>query len=114
MHTALSKNIADLASVVMPRISVIDGIIAGEGHETSGDPVVMNLVIAGLDPVAVDAIGASVMGVSVNEVKHLLYAGKKGLGTYDLNRIKVVGEPIETIRREFKRSLSSKLLSLLA
>jgi len=114
MHTALSKNIADLASVVMPKISVIDGIIAGEGHETSGDPVMMNLVIAGLDPVAVDAVGASVMGVSVSEVKHILYAGKKGLGTYDLNRIKVVGEPIETVRREFKRSLSSKLLSLLA
>ncbi|MBS7620209.1 DUF362 domain-containing protein [Candidatus Bathyarchaeota archaeon] len=114
MHIALSKNIADLASVVKPRVSVIDGIIAGEGHETSGDPVEMNLVIAGLDPVAVDTVGASVMGVPVSEVKHLLYAAKKGLGTYDLNKIKVVGERIEDVRKVFKRSLSSKLLSHLA
>lgn len=114
MHVALSKNIADLASVIKPKVSVIDGIIAGEGHETSGDPVEMNLVIAGLDPVAVDAVGASVMGVEVKDVKHIIYAGDKGLGTYDLNKIKVVGARIEDVRRDFKRSFSSKFLSRLA
>ncbi len=52
MHTgSLSKNIVDLASILRPSISVIDGIIGGEGHETSGNPVEMNLVIAGTDPV---------------------------------------------------------------
>lgn len=114
MHMNLSKNIADLASVINPRISVIDGIIAGEGHETSGNPVEMNLVIAGVDPVAVDAVGATVMGVPVDEVKHIIYAARKGLGTYELNKINVVGERIEGVRREFKRSLSSRILGLLS
>lgn len=36
MHRSLSKNIADLASIVKPSIAVVDGIIAGEVHETSG------------------------------------------------------------------------------
>ena len=114
MHTNLSKNIADLASIIKPSIAVVDGIIAGEGHETSGNPVEMNLVIAGTDPVAVDAVGAAVMGVSPETVKHLLYAQQKGLGTCDLNQIEVVGEPIEKVRKKFRRSLSSRILGLLS
>ena len=108
MH--LSENIADLASILKPSISVIDGIIAGEGHETSGNPVEMNLIIAGTDPVAVDAVGAAVMGIPPTDVKHLLLAEKKGLGTCHLEHITVLGEPIEKVRRKFNRSLSSKLL----
>nr|NIP67295.1 DUF362 domain-containing protein [Candidatus Bathyarchaeota archaeon]NIU81066.1 DUF362 domain-containing protein [Candidatus Bathyarchaeota archaeon]NIV68144.1 DUF362 domain-containing protein [Candidatus Bathyarchaeota archaeon]NIW16517.1 DUF362 domain-containing protein [Candidatus Bathyarchaeota archaeon]NIW34659.1 DUF362 domain-containing protein [Candidatus Bathyarchaeota archaeon] len=39
MHKgSLSKNIADLTSILKPSISIIDGMTAGEGHETSGDP----------------------------------------------------------------------------
>ncbi|MFQ5758334.1 MAG: DUF362 domain-containing protein [Candidatus Bathyarchaeia archaeon] len=111
MHKGgLSKNIADLASVLRPSISVVDGIIAGEGHETSGNPVEMNLVIAGTDPVAVDAVGAAVMGIPPTDVKHLLLAEKKGLGTCNLEEITVLGEPIEKVKRKFRRSFSSRLL----
>ncbi len=111
MHRgSLSKNIVDLASVLRPSISVVDGIIAGEGHETSGNPVEMNLVIAGIDPVAVDAVGAAVMGISPTDVKHLVLAEKKGLGTCDLEKITVLGEPIEKVKRKFHRSLSSRFL----
>ncbi len=112
MHKGrLSKNIADLASVLRPSISVVDGIIAGEGHETSGNPVEMNLVIAGTDPVAVDAVGAAVMGIPPTDVKHLLLAEKKGLGTCNLEEITVLGEPIERVKRKFHRSFSSRLLA---
>jgi uncharacterized protein (DUF362 family) len=112
MHrgTSLSENIADLASVLKPSLAVVDGIIAGEGHETSGNPVPMNLVIAGTDPVAVDAVGAAVMGISPEDVKHLLLAEKKGLGTCRLTDITVLGEPVEAVKRKFHRSLASKLL----
>jgi uncharacterized protein (DUF362 family) len=111
MHTGrLSKNIVDLVSILKPSVSVIDGIIAGEGHETSGNPVEMNLVIAGTDPVAVDAVGAAVMGIQPSDVKHLVLACKKGLGTCNLDEITVLGEPIGKVRRKFRRSFSSRLL----
>lgn len=113
MGVSLSENIADLASALTPSLSVIDGIIAGEGHETSGDPVEMDLVIAGADPVATDAVGAAVMGIKPTEVKHLQLAEKKGLGTCDLENIVVLGEPIEQVKRKFNRSLASKLLVFL-
>ncbi|MBS7624526.1 DUF362 domain-containing protein [Candidatus Bathyarchaeota archaeon] len=112
MHNGrLNENIVDLASVLKPSLTVIDGIIAGEGHELSGSPVEMNLVIAGTDPVAVDAVGAAVMGISPTEVKHLVLAEKKGLGTCRLENIEVIGEPIERVRRKFRRSFLSFFLS---
>jgi uncharacterized protein (DUF362 family) len=111
MHNGrLSKNIVDLVSVLKPSVSIIDGIIAGEGHETSGNPVEMNLAIAGTDPVAADAVGAAVMGIQPSAVKHLVLADKKGLGTFKLDEITVLGEPIEKVKRKFRRSFSSRLL----
>lgn len=104
MHNGqLSKNISNLASILKPSISVVDGIIAGEGHETSGIPVKRNLVIAGTDPVAVDAVGAAVMGIIPTDVKHLVLAEKKGLGTCKLEKITVVGETIDDVKRKFHR-----------
>lgn len=110
MGRRLSENIVDLASILKPSLSVIDGIIGSEGHESSGDPVEMNLVIAGTDPVAVDAVGAAVMDISPKDVKHLLLAEKSGLGTCSLEEITVLGESIEKVRRKFNRSFSSRLL----
>lgn len=110
IHGPLSEKIVDLASIITPSVAVIDGIIGGEGSETAGEPVEMNLVIAGRDPVAVDAVGAAVMGVDPRSVKHLVLAEEKGLGVCDLGRIKVLGEPIEKVRRNFKGSFFSKVL----
>lgn len=105
MHNGrLSQNIADLAAALPPRVAVIDGIIAGEGHETRGSPVAMNLVIVGTDPVATDAVGAAVMGIPPETVPHLRFAAEKGLGTCDLTEITVIGEPIAAVQRRFHRS----------
>jgi uncharacterized protein (DUF362 family) len=117
MHRRLNKNIVDLASIVKPSIAVVDGIVAGEGHETSVNPVEMNLIIAGTDPVAVDAVGAAVMGINPKNVKHLRLAERKGLGTCNLEQIEIVGEvgeSIENVKKKFRRSLSSRLLRYLA
>jgi len=111
IHRHLSKKIADLASVVPPKLAVIDGIIGGEGHETAGKPVEMNLVIAGTDPVAVDTVGAVVMGFNPQKAQHITFAAEKGLGTCNLQRIRILGEPIEKVRKKFKPSFSSFILS---
>jgi len=109
MHGHLSQNIVDLASVIKPSIAVIDGIIAGEGHETSGNPVEMNLVIAGTDPVAVDSVGAAVMDIPLKHVRHLRLAEESGLGICSPERIQVLGEPIEKVKRKFRTSFLSKV-----
>jgi len=113
MHVHLNEKIADLASVVKPRLAVVDGIIGGEGHETAGKPVHMNVVIAGLDSVAVDTVGAVCMGVNVDDVKHIQLAAQKGLGTCDLRQIRIIGEPIDKVKRNFKPSFASRFASKL-
>jgi len=110
IHNHLSQKIVDLVSVIKPSIAVIDGIIAGEGHETSGNLVEMNLVIAGTDPVAVDAVGAAVMGIPPEGVKHLRLAEATGLGTCRLEQIEVLGEPVEKVKRKFRTSSLSRFL----
>lgn len=107
IHNHLSEKIVDLASIIKPSVAVIDGVIAGEVHETSGKPVEMDLVIAGTDPVAVDAVGAAVMGIPPDSVKHLRLAEERGLGTCDLKQIEILGEPIERVKKNFRTALSS-------
>ncbi len=114
IHNPLGKKIADLASVVKPRLAVIDGIIGGEGHERSGKPVEMNLVVAGLDPVAVDTVGATIMGFDPKKASHISLAAEKGLGICDLDKIRVLGEPIEKTAKTFKPSFAYSLLSKFA
>jgi uncharacterized protein (DUF362 family) len=110
MHLHLNEKIADLASIVKPRLTVVDGLIGGEGHERAGKPVPMNLVIAGLDPVAVDTVGTMVMGINVDNIKHLKLAAKKELGTCNLEQIRILGEPLEKVKRNFKPSFTSHFM----
>lgn len=103
MHSSLNKKIADLAGLINPGLSVIDGIVGAEGSEVSGDPVPMDLIIAGIDYVAVDTVGSAVMGYSAKECEYLQYGARKGLGTCDLSKIDVVGVSIEGVKRKFHR-----------
>ena len=103
MHSSLHKKIADLAGLINPKLSVIDGIVGAEGNEVSGDPVPMGLIIAGTDYVAVDTVGSAVMGYSTKECEYLQYGAEKGLGTCDLSQIDVVGGCIEDVKRKFHR-----------
>jgi len=114
IHRSLSKKIADLVSLVKPRLAVIDGIIGGEGHELAKKPVEMNLVIAGLEPVDVDTVGAAVMDFNPKKAEQLTLAAKKGLGICDLDKIRVLGEPIEKVKKRFKPSFSMRILSRFA
>lgn len=114
MHFRLNEKIVDLASVVKPRLAVVDGLIGGEGHETAGKPVPMNIVIAGLDPVAVDTVGATIMGINVDNIRHIKLAAQKELGTCNLEQIRIVGESLEKVKRNFKPSFTSHFISKFA
>ncbi len=104
----LDHAIADLNSVIAPTLTLIDGFVANEGYQPGtpgigGTPVVFNTTVAGSDAVAVDTIGAYLMGYEPDEVRHIRYAAAKGIGISDMNRIHVAGEHPERIRRAFKK-----------
>jgi uncharacterized protein (DUF362 family) len=104
----LSQKLVDLLRVVRPHLSIIDGIWAQQGQGPTspyeGDVVRdMNVIIAGRDPVAVDAVGSALMGFDPLEIKTTWIAFKEGLGQGDLNRISVLGAEIKRVSRVFKR-----------
>jgi len=103
MHSSLHKKIADLAGLINPKLSVIDGIVGAEGNEISGSPVPMGLIIVSTDYVAVDTVGSAVMGYSAEECEYLRYGAQKGLGTCNLSEIEVVGASINDVKRKFHR-----------
>jgi uncharacterized protein (DUF362 family) len=62
----------------------------------------MDLIIAGADPVAVDAVSTAIMGFNPKNIGHITMAAKHGLGVADLDRIVVEGESIASVAKEFK------------
>jgi uncharacterized protein (DUF362 family) len=103
-HTTygVHQAVADLNSAIRPHLTVIDGIIAGEGlfspYRTQKQ---MNLIIASQDPVAADTITTEVMGLDPANMLHVRYAEKHGIGTMDKKRIKVVGERVADVKNKF-------------
>jgi len=110
MHRQIDEKLVDLASFVRPKLNVIDGIVGSEMDEVRGKPVPMNVIIAGRNMVATDAVGCAVMGVDPETVRHLQLAEERGLGVASLDAITVLGEPIEAVRRRFRRGLSKERL----
>jgi uncharacterized protein (DUF362 family) len=97
---AMNRNLVALARKTRPHVSVVDGFLAmhreGPRH---GTPIRLGTIVAGTDPPAVDAVAAAVMGFDPAGIGYLVYAQEAGLGVADLDRIRVVGDPIERVRR---------------
>jgi uncharacterized protein (DUF362 family) len=104
----IHQAIVEYYKAVKPDLNIIDGIVALEGQspylslDTVDD---MNVIIAGVDGVAVDAVGSSVMGIHPYEVASTRLAWQQGIGEADLGKIEVVGKQISEVQRHFRRAL---------
>jgi len=109
----LHMRLADLYRILRPDFALVDGIIATtNGHYiaegNAGRSVVpMGLLVAGSDPLAVDAVAAGLMGYSVDDVEHLRLCRKTGIGTGDLRRIDIINKRLYAER---KKKLTHELL----
>jgi len=105
LHTeyGIHKSIPHINFCRRPDLVVLDAILGGEGDGPWGaDPVEMNIILAGTDPVAVDTVGTALMSFEPHRIRHLVYAGYLGLGVGDLDRIVIAGTPLSAVRREFR------------
>ncbi|MCK5485703.1 MAG: DUF362 domain-containing protein, partial [Desulfobacterales bacterium] len=106
----LGQKCADLLRVRRADLTFVDGIIAMEGQGPhAGTPVEMNLFIAGMDTVAVDAVTAYVMGFETIEIPAVRIAATEGLGEREIDRIEVVGTPVADVRTFFKRPMNDPI-----
>ncbi|MGD0802465.1 MAG: DUF362 domain-containing protein [Candidatus Bathyarchaeia archaeon] len=100
---AINENIAILGKHCMPDLALIDGFVGMEGAgPVDGDPVELGVSSASLHPVSLDAVMAKIMGFEPLEIGYLHHLNYWGVGVADLNKITVVGEPIENVCRKFR------------
>jgi uncharacterized protein (DUF362 family) len=106
MHQeGLFDGVIDLLSAVKPKLAVVDGIYCQEGlGPIFGKPVEMDLIVVGRDLVAVDAICGLIMGFQPEEVLLTKNGAARGLGTSKLEKIDILGVPLEKVRRRFLRA----------
>jgi uncharacterized protein (DUF362 family) len=79
-HTYLiNKKLVDLLYLIKPDLTVIDGIIGGEGN-TPGpvDPVDVRVIISGNNSVEVDRVTTRMMGIDPDQNKLMVEAVKRG------------------------------------
>ena len=113
----IPKVAIDLVLARPINLSVIDGIKTVDGGEGPWEELGFqetNILIAGKNPLAADAVGTAVMGFDptaecpdapfFQTYNHLNIAANVGIGTNRLDEITVVGLPVEVVRRPFKPS----------
>ena len=96
----------DWYEALRPQLSIVDAIYCQEGlGPIFGKPVEMDLIVAGQDAVAVDAVCGFITGFEPEEVPITLEAAQRGLGVMNRDAIEVVGESIASVYRRFMRVL---------
>ncbi len=88
---SLDQAIADCAAEVRPHLVILDAvrILLTNGPKGPGRTADKGMVVAGTDPLAVDAYGATLFGRRPEQIDHLKRAYAAGVGEIDLKRIKV-------------------------
>ena len=93
----INQALADLATVLRPKLTVLDATraLTTGGPSGPGEVVKPNLVIAGIDPIAVDSFGVGVapwygQQFRGRQVDHLAAAGQRGLGKVDTEQLNIL------------------------
>lgn len=96
-HGFMHEALLDLNSIYKPDLAIIDGITGMQGFgPVSGKPKNMGVIISSKDPVAADAVAASIIGINPSKIKYLKYAEKNGIG--NIRDIQVVGCTIDEVK----------------
>jgi len=118
----LHEPVVDLFQALKNQIkyAIVDGTYAANQVKPSGpyygpiepgEIVKMDIIIAGRDPVAVDAVTSRVMGFDPKKIKIINIAAERGLG--EIEDIEVVGEEAKPFKK-FKPSFKGRIISFVS
>ena len=101
MHfTDLAAAMLDLWTVVKADLTIADLVRPMEGYGPHcGTPVDFGCLVAGADPVAVDATACRMVGLDTEKVDYLRYAQERGIGNADPDRIEIRGRVLDEVAR---------------
>ena len=101
-HSVIHETLVDLLNIqkeIHPGLfAVTDGTFVGDGPGPRAMRWhVKNVILAGADQVAVDAVSAKMMGFDPMSIKFIRLAHEMGLGAGEMQDIEIVGEDISDI-----------------
>jgi len=102
LHWAgIHESIADLHSVFARQFALVDGVVGMEGNgPIQGAPKSMGVLVAGTDPVAVDATCCRLMKIDPMRIGYLrLAAGAPAV--FAESNVRQAGEPIASLAKPF-------------
>ena len=102
LHThGIENSILDLNATVRSHVTIVDGVIGMEGDgPIMGRPRPVGFVAVGIDPAAVDATCARLIGLDPFRMPYLV-AASRFLGNIDMRHVDQRGEPISRYRTRF-------------
>jgi len=93
LHPRLDSVLVALNRILRPGLTIMDGIIGMEGRgPINGRPREYGRIIAGTDPVAVDATAMRLVGIDPMTARHIRLAAEEGLGCIDESEIDIDGD----------------------
>lgn len=114
-HKHLSQKLALIAKALDPKLTIIDGMYGLDGHGPMfGKAKKTDLLLSSNNPVAADSLGAAIIGIPLKVADHILVAEKYGLGTTNLDKIKI-NDNWRTFKMQFEiqKTLIDNISSLL-
>src|SRR5690554_3517326 len=103
----LHRPIACLNKAIRSHLTVVDSIVGDLTYEGGGTPVRMDRVIAGRDPVMVDAYAAELIGYRAAEVEYIGLAERLGVGNAAAGEDSIVYLNRRTAARRDEPALAS-------
>jgi uncharacterized protein (DUF362 family) len=90
-RTDLHRCIAELTSAVRHDLIILDAnhVLLTNGPAGPGDTSRPGQVVAGVDPVAVDAFATRYLGIKPEDVPHIGHAHALGVGEIDLGKLRI-------------------------
>ncbi|MEW5901351.1 MAG: DUF362 domain-containing protein [Acidobacteriota bacterium] len=96
-------NMFHIAQDVFPDLAVIDGFESMEGNGPAwGTGFASRVALASLDAVAADTLATKIMGFDPKRVLYLASMNEAGMGQGDLDKISVIGTPLNQCLFHFR------------
>ena len=92
-----NQSLADLATIIKPDLTIIDAVraLTTRGPQGPGKVVKLDTIVAGRDPVAVDAYAVGLTpwnnrAAKGRNIQHIVYAAEMGLGEIDPSKLNII------------------------
>lgn len=88
-------------------LAVLDGTYMSSGVASSSKRINTNVLLVGRDAIAVEAVGATLVGLDPDKMPIIQEAVNRGLGEGNVEKIQVLGTPIESLKEKFTQLLKN-------